>query len=152
MVIHIARIIGSSMVWECCTSKPAIWSRRIYPVWRQMRKSAVRWWVALDTESCAYIGPGQHWTTAYVTRRYTPIACILLGMVHTPSLMCIISYRDCKMFNFKEMRPLCNQQPASVRRVMQFMLRSSIQEAFEHTGKSMYFNISSWNSSVISNI
>ena len=57
---------------------------------------------------------------------------------HT-NLMCIISYRDCKMFNFKEMRPLCNQQPASVRRVMQFMLRSSIQEAFEHTGKSMYF-------------
>ena len=72
------------MVWECCTSKPAIRSRRIYPAWRQKRKSAVRWWVALDTESCAYIGSGQHWTTAYLTGRYTPIACILL--VHTPTL------------------------------------------------------------------
>ena len=76
MALHIARIIGSSMVWECCTSKPALWSRRIYPAWRQMRKSAVRWWVALDTESCAYIGSGQYWTTAYVTRRCTPIACM----------------------------------------------------------------------------
>ena len=73
---------------------------------------------------------------------------------HT-NLMCIIPYRDCKMFNLKEMRPLCNQQPALVRRVMQFMLRSSFQEAFlEYTCKVYVFQVLkywSWNSSVISN-
>ena len=116
MVIHIARIIGSSMVWECCTSKPAIWSRRIYPAWRQMRKSAVRWWVALDTESCAYIGPGHHWTTAYVTRRCTPIACILMGMVHTPTL-CASSLTEIARCSTSRRCGLCatsNQRPSGV--------------------------------------
>ena len=104
------------MVWECCTSKPAIWSRRIYPAWRQMRKSAVRWWVALDTESCAYIGPGQHWTTAYVTRRYTPIACIQLGIVHTPSL-CASSLTEIARCSTWRRCGLCatsNQRPSGV--------------------------------------
>ena len=138
MVLHIARIIGSSMVWECCTSKPAIWSRRIYPAWRQMRKSAVRWWVALDTESCAYIGPGQHWTTAYVTRRYTPIACILLGMVHTPSL-CASSLTEIARCSTSRRCGLCatsNQRPSGV---WCSLCCSSIQEALEHRGKFRYF-------------